>query len=184
MDGQEIGQELAGITGVFKVPGENDNVRRWWSFAKKGDSVWVTHILSTEVCISTLVVRGRDGVEIKSMIDLVLVRRDMIQYVEDVRAVREMVRCLSDRYVVLCKVRQEHGLRGERWWLGLGGYKAAIADKWTQVSLYIGQKWDTTRICFGALVFTIFIDDIDKKLLCEISKDADYTNLRQPSKYS
>ena len=28
-------------------------VEEWWSFMKKGDSVWVTHILSTEVCIST-----------------------------------------------------------------------------------------------------------------------------------
>ena len=25
----------------------------WWRFAKKGDYVWVTHILSTEVNIST-----------------------------------------------------------------------------------------------------------------------------------
>ena len=28
-------------------------IEEWWSFAKKGDSVWVTHILNTEVCIST-----------------------------------------------------------------------------------------------------------------------------------
>ena len=42
--------------------------------------------------------RGRDGVKIKRMMDLVLVKRDM-------RAVRVMGRCLSGHYVVLCKFR-------------------------------------------------------------------------------
>ena len=36
------------------------------------------------------------------MIDLLLVKRDMLQYVQDVRT---MGRDLSDHYVVLCKVR-------------------------------------------------------------------------------
>ena len=53
----------------------------------------------------TRVAEGRDGVEIKSMIDLVLVKRDMLRYVQDVRAVRGMGCSLSDHYVVLCKVR-------------------------------------------------------------------------------
>ena len=39
------------------------------------------------------------------MIDLVLVKRDMLQYVQDVRAVRGMGYGLSDHNVVLCKVR-------------------------------------------------------------------------------
>ena len=39
---------------------------------------------------------------IESMIDLVLVKRDMLQYV---RMVREMGRSLSDHHVALCKVR-------------------------------------------------------------------------------
>ena len=39
------------------------------------------------------------------MIDLVLVKRDMLRYVQDVRAVSGMGRGLSDHYVVLCKVR-------------------------------------------------------------------------------
>ena len=39
------------------------------------------------------------------MIDLVLVKRDMLRYEQDVRAVRGMGRGLSDDYVVLCKVR-------------------------------------------------------------------------------
>ena len=53
----------------------------------------------------TRVARGKDGVEIKSMIDLVLVKRDMLRYMEHVRAVREMGQDLSDQHVVLCKVR-------------------------------------------------------------------------------
>ena len=28
-------------------------VDEWWSFAQKEDSVWLAHILSTEVCIKT-----------------------------------------------------------------------------------------------------------------------------------
>ena len=38
----------------------------------------------------TKVARGQDGMEVKHMIDLVLVKKDMMRYVEDVRAVREM----------------------------------------------------------------------------------------------
>ena len=38
----------------------------------------------------TRVARGRDGVEIKSIVDLVLVKRDMLRYVQDVRGVRGM----------------------------------------------------------------------------------------------
>ena len=51
------------------------------------------------------------------MIDLVLVKRDILRYVQDVRAVRGIGQDLSDHHVVLCKVR----LGGERWWLELGG---------------------------------------------------------------
>ena len=35
----------------------------------------------------TRVVWGQDGVEIKSMIDLVLVEKDMLRYLQDMRAV-------------------------------------------------------------------------------------------------
>ena len=51
------------------------------------------------------VASGRVGVEIKSMIDQVLVKRDMLRYVQDVRVVRGMRRSLLDHHVVLCKVR-------------------------------------------------------------------------------
>ena len=53
----------------------------------------------------TRVSRGREGVEIKSIIDLVLVKRDMLRHVQDVKVMRGMGRGLSDHYVVLCKVR-------------------------------------------------------------------------------
>ena len=63
----------------------------------------VGDILSTEVCITPQ--EGQEGVEVQSMIDLVLVKRNMLRYVQDVRAVRGMGRDFSDHYVVLCKVR-------------------------------------------------------------------------------
>ena len=53
----------------------------------------------------TRVARGQDGMDIKSMTDLVLVKRDMLRYLQCVRVVRGMGRGLSDRHVVLCKVR-------------------------------------------------------------------------------
>ena len=60
----------------------------WWSFAKKGNT-YFKHI-SVHKC--TRVARGREGKEIKSMIDLMLVKMDMLRYVQDVRAVRGMGR--------------------------------------------------------------------------------------------
>ena len=50
-------------------------------------------------------VRGQDEVDIKSTIDLVLVKRDILRYVQDVRAVRKMGRGFSEHHVILCKVR-------------------------------------------------------------------------------
>ena len=39
------------------------------------------------------------------MIDLVLEKKDMLLYVQDVRVVRRMGRGLSDHFIVFCKVR-------------------------------------------------------------------------------
>ena len=39
------------------------------------------------------------------MIDLVLVKRDILRYVQNVKAVRGMRRGLSDHHLALCKVR-------------------------------------------------------------------------------
>ena len=49
--------------------------------------------------------RRQGGVEIKSMIDLVLVKRDMLRYAPDVRVVRGIGRGLSDHHVVQCKIK-------------------------------------------------------------------------------
>ena len=49
--------------------------------------------------------RGQDGVKVMSIIDLVLVKKDMLHYVQDVKAVKGMRRGLSGHHVVLCKVR-------------------------------------------------------------------------------
>ena len=38
----------------------------------------------------TRAAKGQDRVEVKSMIDLVLVKKDMLHYVQDVRAMRGM----------------------------------------------------------------------------------------------
>ena len=40
-----------------------------------------------------------------SMIDLVLLKIDMLHYVQDIRVVSRMGEGLSDHYVILCKVR-------------------------------------------------------------------------------
>ena len=71
-------------------------VEELWSSVLNGGCVWVTRTSST---------RDEDGVEAKSMIDLVLAKKDMLRFVQDVRAVRGMGRGLSDHHIVLCKVK-------------------------------------------------------------------------------
>ena len=84
------------------MPGENDNGRRVVEVcAERGLCVSNTYFKHRSLHKYTRVARGQDGVEIKSMIDLVLVKRDMLRYMQDVRAVRGMGRDLSDHYVVL-----------------------------------------------------------------------------------
>ena len=53
----------------------------------------------------TKVTRGQGGVEVKGMIDLVLVKKDMLRYVWDLWVVRGMGRGRSDHHVVLSKFR-------------------------------------------------------------------------------
>ena len=71
----------------------------WWS------SVWNMYFEHSSLHKYTRVTRGQDRVEVKSMIDLVLVKRDILNYMQDVRAFRGMGKGLSDHHVVLCKVR-------------------------------------------------------------------------------
>ena len=51
------------------------------------------------------VARDQDGVEVKSMIDFVLVKKNILHFVQDVRAVRGMGLGISNPHVVLCKIR-------------------------------------------------------------------------------
>ena len=53
----------------------------------------------------TKVARDQDGVEMKGMIDLMAMKKDMLRYVQDVRAGRGMGRGLSEHHAVQCKVR-------------------------------------------------------------------------------
>ena len=74
-------------------------------YAERGLCMGNTYFKHRSLHNYTRVARGRDSVEIKSMIDLVLVKRAMLQYVQDVRVVRGMGHGLSDHHLVLCKVR-------------------------------------------------------------------------------
>ena len=70
---------------------ENDNGRRLVKFcAEKGLCVGNTYFKHRSLHKYTRVARGSDGMEVKSMIDLVLVKKDMLHYGHDVRAVRGM----------------------------------------------------------------------------------------------
>ena len=76
-----------------------------WSFEQKGDCVWVIHFKSRNLHKCIRVVRGQDVMEVRSMVDLVLVNRDVLRYAHYVRVVRGMGRGLSDHHVILCEVR-------------------------------------------------------------------------------
>ena len=48
--------------------------------------------------------KGQDGLEVKSMLDTVLVKKDILRYEQGVRAVRGIGRDLSNHHVIMCKV--------------------------------------------------------------------------------
>ena len=96
----------ASITGAFGFPGENDNGRRVVDFCAESElCVGNIYFKHRSLHKYTRVARGQDEMDMKSMIDLMLVKRDMRRYVQDVRVVRGMGRGLSDHHVVLCKFR-------------------------------------------------------------------------------
>ena len=72
---------------------------------RKGDCVANTYFKHISLHKYTRVARGQDGVELKCMIDLVLVKRDILRYIHEQRTMRGMGRGLSDHHVVLYKVR-------------------------------------------------------------------------------
>ena len=94
----------AGITGAFGIPGENENGRGVVEFCDER-RVCVGNFKHKNLHKYTRMAWSQDGVEGKSMIDLVLVKEDMLRFVQGVRAVRGMGRDISDHHVVLCKVR-------------------------------------------------------------------------------
>ena len=96
----------AGITGAFGVTGENENERKVVEFcAERELCVGNTYFDHKTLHKYTKVARDQDGVEVKIMIDMILVKKDMLRFVQDVRAVRRMGRGILDHNVVLCKVR-------------------------------------------------------------------------------
>ena len=69
-----------GITGRFGVPGENDNDRML-----SAGNIYFKH---RSLHKYTKVARGQESGEVKSMIDHVLVKKVMLHYVQNVRAVK------------------------------------------------------------------------------------------------
>ena len=77
------------IIDAFGVPGENENGRRVAEFcAERELCVGNTYFEHKNLHKYTRVVRSQDGVEVKSMTDMMLVKKYMLLYVQDVRAVR------------------------------------------------------------------------------------------------
>ena len=72
-------KKRSGITGAFGVPGENDEGRRVVEFCEEsGLCVGNAYFKYISVHKYAKVAKGRDDVEIKSMTDLVLVKRGML----------------------------------------------------------------------------------------------------------
>ena len=80
----------ADITGAFGVLGENDNGRRVVEFyAERGLCVGNTYFKQKSLHKYKRVARDQHGVQVKNMIDLVLVK-DMLHNMQDVSVVRGM----------------------------------------------------------------------------------------------
>jgi hypothetical protein len=95
-----------GITGGYGVEWENENGMRVIDFCvDKGMCVCNTFFDHKSVHKYTRVGKDRDGAEVKSMIDVVLVKKEMLKYVMDVKSVRGLGMGISDHYIVLCKIK-------------------------------------------------------------------------------
>ena len=102
-----VGDKMkVGITGAFGVPGYNDNGRRvTYICAEIGLCVGNTSFDHKSLQKYTRVARHQDRVEIMSIIDLVIMKKDILRYAQDVKGVRGIRRGLSDYYVVQSKDR-------------------------------------------------------------------------------
>ena len=69
----------------------------------------------------TRVARAQNGVEVKSMIDLMHGTGELLHYLQDLRGERGMGRCLSGHHVVLCKV--------------------TLLGKWTKSREIVNRAW-------------------------------------------
>ena len=75
---------IAGIADAFGVLKENENVRRVVGVcAEREHFVSNTYFKHRSLYKYTRVAMGQDGVDFKRMIGLVLVKRDMLRYVQD-----------------------------------------------------------------------------------------------------
>ena len=73
---------IASIIGAFGVPGENDKSRRVVELcAERRLCVGNTFFEYMNLHKYT---KGQDGKKVKSMIDLVLVKKDMLNYMQDI----------------------------------------------------------------------------------------------------
>ena len=101
-----VGDEaIDGITGKFGVPGVNENGERVVDFcADRGMCIANTHFRHKAIHKYTW--RGkRGGTECRSLIDLVLVKKDMLRDIVDVKALRGLNGGVSDHMIVLCKLK-------------------------------------------------------------------------------
>ena len=114
--------ECEGIIGKHGVPGVNDNGERVVDFcAEKEFCIGNTYFEHKNIHKYTRIGKARDR-EVRSMIDLILVKRDMLKYLCDVKVVRGLSGDLSDHLIVLCKIRligtwmerKERNRKGER----------------------------------------------------------------------
>ena len=79
------------ITGAFRVLGENDSGRRVVDVcAEKVFCMSNTYFKHKSLCKYTRVARGQDGLGLRSIIDVVLIKRDILQYMQAMRMVRGM----------------------------------------------------------------------------------------------
>lgn len=94
-----------GITGAFGVPEMNENGERVVDFcAERELSVANTYFQHKNIHKYTWSVRRGEN-ECKSLIDLVLVKKEMMRDILDVKAIRGLNGGISDHMIVLCKLR-------------------------------------------------------------------------------
>ena len=77
-------------------------VEEWWSSVPKGylcvGNIYFNH---RSLHKYKRVAMGQDGVEVKSIIDLMLVKEDMLRYMQDVRTVGGMGQGLSNNCCIV-----------------------------------------------------------------------------------